>query len=111
MMVRQTLWHVALVAAQSHADERGYRALGPPAERVQVSGNLKYDMPLPQGARQRSDDLQAQLGPTRPVWMAASTHEGEDLAVFEALLKVLARMPDALLLIAARHPERFRSIE
>src|SRR6185312_7880232 len=63
------------------------------------------------GARQRADDLQAQWGPTRPVWMAASTHEGEDLAVFEAHLKVLARMPDALLLIAARHPERFRSIE
>ena len=111
MLVREALGHVALVAAQSHADARRYRALGAPAERVHVSGNLKYDMPLPQGARQRADDLQAQWGPTRPVWMAASTHEGEDLAVFEAHLKVLARMPDALLLIAARHPERFRSIE
>jgi 3-deoxy-D-manno-octulosonic-acid transferase len=111
LLVRQALGHVALVAAQSHADARRYRVLGAPAERVQVSGNLKYDMPLPPGARQRADDLLARWGPTRPVWIAASTHDGEDLAVFEAHLKVLARMPDALLLIAARHPERFRSIE
>jgi len=110
-LVKQALVNVALVAAQSHADARRYRALGAPPERVHVSGNLKYDMPLPQGALQRGDDLQVQWGPTRPVWMAASTHEGEDLAIFEAHLKVLARMPDALLLIAARHPERFRVVE
>ncbi|MGN6788041.1 MAG: lipid IV(A) 3-deoxy-D-manno-octulosonic acid transferase [Rhodanobacteraceae bacterium] len=110
-LVKQALAHVALVAAQSHADARRYRTLGAPPERVQVSGNLKYDMPLPQGARQRGDELQAQWGPTRPVWFAASTHEGEDLPIFEAHLKVLARMPDALLLIAARHPERFRAVE
>jgi 3-deoxy-D-manno-octulosonic-acid transferase len=45
------------------------------------------------------------------VWIAASTHEGEELPVFEAHLSVLARLPDALLLIAPRHPERFRSVE
>jgi 3-deoxy-D-manno-octulosonic-acid transferase len=47
-------------------------------------------------------------GPRRPVWMAASTHEGEELAVLEAHLEVLKRLPDALLLMAPRHPERFR---
>jgi 3-deoxy-D-manno-octulosonic-acid transferase len=110
-LVRQALGNVALVAAQSHADARRYRALGARPECVQVSGNLKYDMPLPKGARQRGDDLRARWGATRPVWFAASTHEGEELAAFEAHLKVLARMPDALLLIAPRHPERFRLVE
>jgi 3-deoxy-D-manno-octulosonic-acid transferase len=110
-LVKQALGHVALIAAQSHADARRYRALGAPPERVQVSGNLKFDIPLPKGARQRGDDLHEKWGPTRPVWMAASTHEGEDLAIFEAHLKVLARMPDALLLVAARHPERFHVVE
>lgn len=110
-LVRQALGNVALVAAQSHADARRYLALGAVPERVHVSGNLKYDMPLPKGARARGQELRASWGATRPVWFAASTHEGEELAAFEAHLKVLARMPDALLLIAARHPERFRLVE
>jgi len=45
------------------------------------------------------------------VWIAASTHEGEELSVLEAHLEVLRRFPDALLLIAPRHPERFRVVE
>jgi 3-deoxy-D-manno-octulosonic-acid transferase len=45
------------------------------------------------------------------VWIAASTHEGEELAVLEAHLDVLRRLPDALLLIAPRHPERFKLVE
>lgn len=110
-LVREALANVALVAAQSHADARRYRALGAEPSRVQVSGNLKYDIPLPKGARQRGAELRVQWGDTRPVWIAASTHEGEELAAFEAHLAVLARMPDALLLIAARHPERFRAVE
>lgn len=110
-LVAQALHNVALVAAQSHADARRYRALGADPARVHVSGNLKYDMPLPKGARQRGAELRMQWGEKRPVWFAASTHEGEDLAAFEAHLAVLSRVPDALLLIAARHPERFRAVE
>ena len=110
-LVREALRNVSLVAAQSLAVARRYRALGADPARVQVSGNLKYDTPLPKGARQRGEELRAQWGATRPVWIAASTHEGEELAAFEAHLAVLARMPDALLLIAARHPERFRAVE
>lgn len=110
-LVRQALANVALVAAQSHADARRYRVLGARPGCVHVSGNLKYDMPLPKGARQRGDEMRVQWGAARPVWFAASTHEGEELAAFEAHLRVLARMPDALLLVAARHPERFRLVE
>ena len=110
-LVSQALANVALIAAQSHADARRYRALGADPARVHVAGNLKYDMPLPKGAWERGAELRTQWGAMRPVWFAASTHEGEELAAFEAHLAVLARMPDALLLIAARHPERFRAVE
>lgn len=110
-LVRQALTNVSLIAAQSHADARRYRFLGADPARVHVSGNLKFDMPLPKGARQRGERLRAQWGAARPVWIAASTHEGEELAAFEAHLALLARMPDALLLIAARHPERFHTVE
>ncbi|HEX5960011.1 MAG TPA: lipid IV(A) 3-deoxy-D-manno-octulosonic acid transferase [Rhodanobacteraceae bacterium] len=110
-LVRGALGNVALIAAQSHADARRYCVLGAPPDRVHVSGNLKYDMPLPKGARQRGAELREGWGAGRPVWIAASTHEGEELAAFEAHLALLARLPDALLLIAARHPERFRAVE
>ncbi|MGH8184021.1 MAG: lipid IV(A) 3-deoxy-D-manno-octulosonic acid transferase [Rhodanobacteraceae bacterium] len=110
-LVGQALTNVTLIAAQSHADARRYHALGAASARVQVAGNLKYDMPLPKGARLRGAELRLQWGEARPVWFAASTHEGEELAAFKAHLALLARMPDALLLIAARHPERFRAVE
>ena len=55
--------------------------------------------------------MRAHWGALRPVWMAASTHEGEELAVLEAHLEVLKRLPDALLLLAPRHPDRFRLVE
>jgi 3-deoxy-D-manno-octulosonic-acid transferase len=110
-LVRRTLGNVALIAAQSPADADRYLALGARAESVQVSGNLKFDTPLPKGAREVGAALRERWGPARPVWIAASTHEGEELAAFEAHLAVLARMPDALLLIAARHPERFHAVE
>jgi 3-deoxy-D-manno-octulosonic-acid transferase len=109
-LVRQALGHVALIAAQSHADARRYRALGAPPERVHVSGNLKFDIPLPKGARGQGRELRSIWGSTRPVWVAASTHEGEEMAVLEAHIAVLARVPDALLLVAPRHPERFRAV-
>src|SRR5690606_39233648 len=47
-------------------------------------------------------------GTQRPVWIAASTHEGEELAIIEAHSRLLHRFPDALLLVAPRHPERFK---
>lgn len=110
-LVQQALDNVALIAAQSHADARRYLALGARAESVQISGNLKFDMPLAKGAREFGAAMRERWGQVRPVWIAASTHEGEELAAFEAHLAVLARMPDALLLIAARHPERFHAVE
>lgn len=110
-LVRQALGNVALIAAQSQADARRYRLLGANPATVQVSGNLKFDMPLAKGARSLGETLRAQWGAARPVWIAASTHEGEELAAFEAHLAVLARLPDALLLIAPRHPERFHAAE
>jgi 3-deoxy-D-manno-octulosonic-acid transferase len=91
------------------------RAIGcwvPIRQIVTVSGNMKFDMPMPQATvRWKAQRLREQWGPLRPVWMAASTHEGEELAVLEAHLEVLKRLPDALLLIAPRHPERFRMVE
>jgi 3-deoxy-D-manno-octulosonic-acid transferase len=110
-MVRAALGCVNVVAAQSESDAARYRLIGAPAERVVVCGNLKYDMPIPQDALMIGTRLREHWGARRPVWIAASTHEGEEQAVLEAHMVVLKRLPDALLLIAPRHPERFRPVE
>ncbi|MBD8881197.1 lipid IV(A) 3-deoxy-D-manno-octulosonic acid transferase [Rhodanobacter sp. 7MK24] len=110
-MVRAALGCVDMVAAQSRTDAARYRLIGAPADRVMVCGNLKYDMPVPQDAPVAGARLREHWGASRPVWIAASTHEGEEQAVLEAHLAVLKGLPDALLLIAPRHPERFRPLE
>lgn len=110
-LVEQALGNVDHIAAQSHADARRYRTLGADPARLSIAGNLKFDMPIPQGVRERGEALRHCWGEARPVWFAASTHEGEELAVLQAHVEVLHRLPDALLLIAPRHPERFRAVE
>ncbi|HEV2540054.1 MAG TPA: lipid IV(A) 3-deoxy-D-manno-octulosonic acid transferase [Frateuria sp.] len=110
-LVRTALRSVRQIAAQSRTDAARYRLLGAEPSQLVVSGNLKFDMPVPDGAVEAGAALRGQWGARRPVWMAASTHEGEELAVLEAHLDVLRRLPDALLLIAPRHPERFRLVE
>ena len=110
-LLRPALRCVDLIAAQSRADAARYRLLGADPQKIAVAGNMKFDMPIPRDAVADGAAMRTQWGPRRPVWMAASTHEGEELAVLKAHLTVLNRLPDALLLIAPRHPERFRLVE
>jgi 3-deoxy-D-manno-octulosonic-acid transferase len=98
----RALARVALFAMQSAEDARRVVDLGAPAERVRVTGNVKYDLPeppaFPDAARLRS----AAAG--RPVVAAGSTAEGEDELVLEAWSRL---SPRPLLLLAPRRPERF----
>ena len=110
-VVRSALRCVRQIAAQSRTDAARYRLLGADPQQLLVTGNMKFDMPIPHGAVAEGAAMRERWGPRRPVWMAASTHEGEEMAVLEAHLQVLQRMPDALLLLAPRHPERFRLVE
>src|SRR5690606_9873570 len=110
-LAREALRRARFVAAQSPADARRFEVLGADPARVGVAGNLKFDMAVPVDARRGGERMREAWGAKRPVWIAASTHEGEELAVFEAHLEVLKRFPDALLLVAPRHPERFRAAE
>ena len=105
---------LALRAADRRAIAHRCGALSPAGadpQQIVVTGNMKFDMPIPDGAVDAGRAMREHWGPRRPVWMAASTHEGEELAVLEAHLQVLKRLPDALLLLAPRHPERFRLVE
>ena len=103
------LWDVTLIAAQAEADAERFRALGAP--RVEVVGNLKYDLKLPDELLEQGRTLRCErLGENRPVWIAASTHAGEDEPVLEAFAQLRTHWPDLLLLLVPRHPERFDGV-
>jgi 3-deoxy-D-manno-octulosonic-acid transferase len=109
-LVRAAMRTIDQVAAQSEADAARYRKLGAPAERVHATGNLKYDQEVPEGALEQARRWRTNWGAGRPVWIAASTHPDEEAAVLQAHRAVLAVYPQALLLWAPRHPERFGAV-
>jgi 3-deoxy-D-manno-octulosonic-acid transferase len=109
-LVRAAMATIDHVAAQSEADAARYRKLGAPAERVHATGNLKYDLPVAEALPRQAQQWRAQWGARRPVWIAASTHPEEEAAVLQAHRAVLAAWPQALLLWAPRHPERFAAV-
>ena len=96
---------VVMAAARSEADADRFRQLGLADDRIRVTGNLKFDMPLPDNIGQRAGQLRQRWG-DRPVWVGGSTREGEEEIVLAAHQQLLEQRPDALLILAPRHPQR-----
>lgn len=109
-LVRQTLSDVTCIAAQTDDDAERFKALGADPSRVRVLGNVKYDMHVPDDLPLRAAALRAQWDEARPVWIAGSTHAGEDAIVLDAFDRVRAVLPNTLLIIVPRHPERFSEV-
>jgi len=106
-LAASTLNDVAVIAAQSEADARRFIALGAQPDSVQVTGSVKFDISLPDGLIKQAAALRSELFAQRPVWLAASTHAGEDELVLQAFAEIRKHQPDLLLVIVPRHPERF----
>ena len=109
-LAQSALASARYVAAQSNTDAGRLRDLGAEPERLGVFGNLKYDMSVPTELKAEALAMRAEWGPQRPVWIAASTHEGEEMPALNAHAAVLRRFPDALLIMVPRHPERFKPV-
>src|SRR5690606_13757831 len=96
------------VAAQSPTDAERFRAIG--AVHVEVVGNLKFDIEVPPDTVNAGRSWRAEWLAERPVWIAASTHEGEESAALAAHRIVCERFPNALLVLVPRHPQRFTAV-
>ncbi|ATU96094.1 lipid IV(A) 3-deoxy-D-manno-octulosonic acid transferase [Aeromonas salmonicida] len=92
---------------QHQDDAERFARLGIGRERLAVTGSIKFDIQLGDEVQARGHALRQPLGQSRPVWIAASTHQGEDEQVLAAFDLVLQRHPQALLILVPRHPERF----
>ena len=100
---------IVQVGAQSEADARRFAALGVPAARIAVTGNLKADIAVAHGVPEQGAQLRERLGP-RPVWVAGSTHDLEEQQLLAAHRALRVAHPDALLVLVPRHPRRFAAV-
>ncbi len=94
---------IALCLAQSEADAARFAGLG--AANVRTVGNLKFDVPALTADSGAVSRLAIAIN-GRPVWVAASTHEGEEEVIAEAHRLICQRHPEALTIVVPRHPER-----
>ncbi|MEO8467284.1 MAG: lipid IV(A) 3-deoxy-D-manno-octulosonic acid transferase [Gammaproteobacteria bacterium] len=109
-ITRAMLANADLLCAQTRVDAQRLRNLGVPESLIQVTGNLKFDIELPTRLLEGAHELRGLWGRARPVFIAASTHRGEERKVLDAFARLKARMPELLLVLVPRHPERFGSV-
>jgi 3-deoxy-D-manno-octulosonic-acid transferase len=109
-LFRRALSHGVVIAAQSEQDAERFRLLGADPDRTTVTGNLKADLVFPPGMTDAGLEFRREHVGARPVWVAASTHAGEEEAALDAHAIVRATIPEALLLLVPRHPDRFNGV-
>lgn len=108
--VRRMLDSADLICAQSRLDAQRLRNLGVDGHSIRITGNLKFDVELPHGLLEEGAALRQQIGANRPVWIAASTHRGEEALMLDAHESLRQSFPDLLLVLVPRHPERFEAV-
>jgi 3-deoxy-D-manno-octulosonic-acid transferase len=99
-----------LLAVQTPEDAERFIAIGAESARTHLVGNIKFDLELSPGVIDRGHELRAVFGSHRPVWIAGSTHAGEEEQVLAAHAQLRGAKPDALLLLVPRHPDRFENV-
>ena len=109
-LTRQTLQDITMIAAQASADAQRFMALGADPAQVRVTGNIKFDITPAADLQQQAAALRHTWGTYRAVWIAASTHQDEDEQVLAAFAAVKLALPDTLLILVPRHPERFAKV-
>jgi 3-deoxy-D-manno-octulosonic-acid transferase len=108
--IAETLQQVNIIAVRSETDAKRFYQLGAPNNHVQIVGNIKYDVKLNRQLIEHGRSWREEWGSDRPVWVAASTHAGEDQIILDIYKRLLEQFPDLVLVLVPRHPERFDSV-
>lgn len=119
-IVRQGLQNLAEISAQTLTDAKRLQQLG--GQKISVAGNLKFEVMPPENAFIAGQQLRTLLGKDRPVFLAASTREGEEALILDAIildaavldaavLDTVVQIPNLLTVIVPRHPQRFNEVE
>ena len=109
-LFRDALSQGVVVAAQTPADADRFREIGADPQKAHVTGNIKFDFAVPPNTSAHGQQLRKLYAQGRPVWVAGSTHRGEEEAALEAHKLVRGPHPRCLLVIVPRHPNRFDDV-
>lgn len=110
--IKDMLSQISLIMAQDEVSAERYLNLGCDAKKLVNTGNLKFDLEITPTLHQAVLENRQKLNlGNRPVWIAGSTHEGEEKLILDAHKLLLARYPDLVLILVPRHPERFNLVE
>lgn len=99
-----------LVAAQGVLDGERFLQLGLDPKKLVISGNVKFDLTIPDEIILSGKKIRAHIGENKKVWIAASTHEGEEAIILNAFLLLREKIPDVFLILVPRHPNRVPKI-
>lgn len=109
-LIGPALRYATLIAAQTEDDRTRFVTIGADAERVQVLGNIKFDLTIDDDVLLAGRLLKQQMFAGRLVWIIASSHHDEESQLFPVYKTLKSQIPHLLLMIAPRHPERFQSV-
>lgn len=98
-----------LICAQSPDDCQKFKQSGVIKNKCKVTGNLKFDLQIDSNTYNAAQKIKQEIG-ARPIWIAGSTHTGEDEVILNIHREILKTQPDTLLILAPRHPERFDEV-
>lgn len=101
---------ITAVVAQTPVDAKRFLALGADPTKISTSGSIKFDTHLPINFSEKAQHLRCQWGKERAVWIAASTHEGEEKIVLDVFTTLKQTYHTLLLVLVPRHPERFNHV-
>ena len=111
-LTKAMLKSYSMVAAQGLLDGERLLSLGLDPKRLMISGNIKFDMTLPTHLIEDGLALRREWGAlNRPILIAASTHEGEDEIILDSFNRIREQLPNTLLVLVPRHPDRFNRVE
>ena len=109
-LVGETLSYVNVIAVRSKADASSFQKLGADEKQIQLVGNIKFDIERDEQQIEQGRQRKKTWGNDRLVWVAASTHAGEDEAILSIYKSLLKDFYDMILVIVPRHPERFEHV-
>lgn len=104
--IMNKMWQgITAIAANHYQDAKNFLALGFPAKKMSVVGNIKYDLEIPDTVLEKSKEVRKQLGWHKKIWIAASTHPPEHTIILDTFKILKNDFPDLLLLWVPRHLE------
>lgn len=109
-LMREVLSTFSIIGVRDQLDQERFSQIGAAPDRIRVFGNIKFDQACPPAHIELGNQWRNDHFPARPIWIAASTHEGEEALMLAVHRRLQQQFPTLLLLLVPRHPNRFDSV-